>query len=72
MADLHPFSGLGPRCPKCLFDDVTFAYHPAGTGLASVTGDGEVVLVQGHGLTEWMLRTCRVCGYAWAEATADR
>ena len=75
MRDLPPPSHPGVQCPKCRWADadysVEFTYHPAGTGFGGTSSSGDVILINGHEMPEWMLRRCRVCGYAWPEACAD-
>lgn len=65
MTELPPYSGEAAVCPKCLCDDVSVEYHPAGTALATPTG----VVVFRFGAPEWILRRCVVCRYCWAELT---
>jgi hypothetical protein len=65
MSELQPFSGPDVHCPKC-HGDVMIEFYPAGT----VFLPPSLVRLQ-RGASEWLLRRCSDCGYAWSEACAD-
>lgn len=63
--ELPPFSGDGPRCPKCLGNGASTAY--LGYGECAHGTFNETI---GFETNERLHRECRRCGYMWDEALA--
>jgi len=57
VADLPPFSGPCPPCPKC--------------GLPRGKAVGTTVSYRKAGDVEWVKRGCGHCGFSWLERCAD-